>query len=429
VIAPAGTPHIWIHGAGPALTPADRALLATLRARHPRYRLLLTSGDAAVRTWLRREFPDDTVREPPRGGDWRVRRALGRLRPHALVLLERPDDLGRAVFERARWWRFPVLLLGGHAADLRTTPAQLLEAVDHFVVDAEATRVLESRGVPPERISRAGASAETEPAGGDGASDPRLPALLPLLSLAWAAGGTPPPRGRGTGWLYRWLDARPAQRVLRAGTRRLDSLDAVRAALGPCETILCLGNGPSSEDPRLAGLPFDALFRVNCSWRHRGALTRPHVVFLGDRECLDRVQGCVFAFRTQEEEARFLADRLRHGRLRPLRYLTVERLPVFINERRWPARPTNGAVMIATAAALAPARLVIAGMDLFQHPAGAYPGDPATPNDYLLMHDRETELAIVEEALGRFGGAVTVLSEPLARGLERRRAAEGERAR
>jgi hypothetical protein len=101
---------------------------------------------------------------------------------------------------------------------------------------------------------------------------------------------------------------------------------------------------------------------------------------------------------------------------------------MFINERRWPARPTNGAVMIATAAVLEPARLVIAGMDLFQHPAGAYPGDPATANDYLLMHDRETELAIVEEALGRFRGAVTVLSEPLARGLERRRGAKRERA-
>ena len=60
--------------------------------------------------------------------------------------------------------------------------------------------------------------------------------------------------------------------------------------------------------------------------------------------------------------------------------------------------------MVATAAALEPTRLVIAGMDLFQHPAGAYPGDPTTPNDYLLMHDRETELAIVDEALRRFRG-------------------------
>ena len=77
--------------------------------------------------------------------------------------------------------------------------------------------------------------------------------------------------------------------------------------------------------------------------------------------------------------------------------------------------------MIATAAALQPKRLVIAGVDLFQHPSGAYPGDAATPNDYLLMHDRETELAVLDEALRRFRGEVTVLSDPLARGLGRRR--------
>src|SRR4029079_17608285 len=37
--------------------------------------------------------------------------------------------------------------------------------------------------------------------------------------------------------------------------------------------------------------------------------------------------------------------------------------------------PTNGARMIAAAAALQPKRLAIAGMDLYQHPGGRYPGD------------------------------------------------------
>ena len=85
-------------------------------------------------------------------------------------------------------------------------------------------------------------------------------------------------------------------------------------------------------------IAFDTLFRVNCSWRNRGPLTRPQLVFLGDARCLRLVEECVFAFRTVEEEARLLTDRLLHGRLGRLRYLTVERLPVFINERRWPAR-------------------------------------------------------------------------------------------
>lgn len=426
-----GTPHIWIHGAGPTLSAEDRALLDALRIGHPRYRLLLTARDAAARRWLRDQFPEDTVLAPPRGGDWRVRRAIGRLRPHALLFLARPDDLGRTVFERARWWRFPVILVGGSASDLRAVRGELLEAVDHFLVpDADAAATLDRLGVPPARVSVTGPAGVAVPSDATGradAADPRLRLLSPLLRLDWAARGTPRPRG-GTGWLYRWLDSRPGRLALRARAQRIDSLEAARTILGPCETILCLGNGPSSEDPRLSSVAFDTLFRVNCSWRNRGPLTRPQVVFLGDARCLRLVEGCVFAFRTVEEEARLLTDRLLHGRLGRLRYLTVERLPVFINERRWSARPTNGAVMLATAAALEPARLVIAGMDLFQHPAGAYPGDPATPNDYLLMHDRETELAIVDEALRRFRGTVTVLSDALARGLDARPGAGSGRA-
>ena len=53
----------------------------------------------------------------------------------------------------------------------------------------------------------------------------------------------------------------------------------------------------------------------------------------------------------------------------------------------------------------------------------AYPGDALTPNDYLLMHDRATELAIVDLALRRFRGEVVLLSEPLRHALEARRAA------
>ena len=429
--APAGTPHIWVHGTGPTLAPEDRALLRSLRGYHPRYRLLLTSRDASARSWLRGEFPDDTVLEPPDGGDWHVRRVLGRLRPHALLFLDRPDDLGRAVFERARWWRFPVVLVGGQAAELRATRHGLLEAIDHYLVSSrDAALALEMLGIPPARVtitSPADAVLPSKaPGSADAAADPRFRLLLPLLRLDWSAQGTPRPRRGGAAWLYRLLDSGPGRLAIRTGARQLDSLDAVRVALGPCETILCLGNGPSSEDPRLSGVAFDALFRVNCSWRRRGSLTRPQVVFLGDAACLRLVDGCIFAFRTIEEEARLLTDRALHGRPGRLRYLTVERLPVSINERRWTARPTNGAVMIATAAALAPKRLVIAGMDLFQHPAGAYPGDRATPNDYLLMHDRETELAIVNEALRRFRGEVTVLSEALAEGLARRRGAAPE---
>jgi hypothetical protein len=420
VIRSPGTPHIWAHGASPVAFERARPILDELLVRHRRYRLLLTSRDAMTRRWLRQAFPQDTVLPPPPGGDWRVRRAIGRLRPHALLLLDRVDDLGRAVFERARWWRFPVILVGGTAQDLGRTEPPLLGAVDHFLVrNEEAATALRARGVVAARIDVVRSPADSGSVGPetpDPVTDRCVALLLPLLHFDWAALGTSRPQGSAR-WLNRLLDSRPGRLALQIRAHRIDSLDALRATLGPCDTILCLGNGPSSEDAGVSTISFDWLFRVNCSWVSRGRLTQPHVVFIGDGRCLRLLEGCVFGFRTVEEEARFLTDRLRHGRLRRLRYLTVERLPVSINECRWPARPTNGAAMVAMAAALEPKRLVIAGVDLFEHPSGAYPGDAATPNDYLLMHDRRTELAILDRALRRFRGELTVLSDPLARGL------------
>ena len=79
--------------------------------------------------------------------------------------------------------------------------------------------------------------------------------------------------------------------------------------LGRPATILCLGNGPSSEDPRLAGIAHDALFRVNWRWLERGLLTQPDMVFVGDLRTTSKVRDCVFGFRTVAWESEVL---LRH---------------------------------------------------------------------------------------------------------------------
>jgi hypothetical protein len=246
--------------------------------------------------------------------------------------------------------------------------------------------------------------------------------VISVLGRDWTALGTPRPRGP-LGWGARLAGSRPGRLVLGLRAHRIDSLAALRRVLGACDTILCLGNGPSSEAPDVRDVRFDVLFRVNCRWMDRGGPARPQVVFTGDSSCLRAVRGAIIAFRTVEEERRLLVRRLLGSPWRPLSYVTVERLPVSLVGRRWPARPTNGAAMVSTAAALAPRRLVIAGIDLFQHRAGAYPGDAVTPNDYLLMHDRETELAIIDLALRRFHGEVVLLSAPLRHALEARRAA------
>ena len=173
----ARTPHIWAHGVIDGRLRAASAAPPGAARQPP---ALPAAPDGARRDDATRAAPPvsgATVLAPPRGGDWRVRRAIGRLRPHALLLLDAPDDLGRAVFERARWWRFPVILVAGAAPELGPTAPDLLEAIDHFLVpDPPAAAALRGLGVAPSRISVAGSGAGR--AGRTG-SAPRTPARTP----------------------------------------------------------------------------------------------------------------------------------------------------------------------------------------------------------------------------------------------------------
>lgn len=210
---------------------------------------------------------------------------------------------------------------------------------------------------------------------------------------------------------------RIGQAVLATRSRRIGSLSELHRRLGDPRTILCLGNGPSSEDDRLCGVDHDCLFRVNSRWLERGFLTRPDVVFTGDRESLRRCPPCLFGFRTAAEETSVLLNTFFDARRRRVEYFTWERLSDGLDESRWGARPTNGIVMLACAVALQPRRLIVAGIDLFQHPAGIYPGDRIQENRYAAMHDRDVELAILRQTLEAYRGELLVIGDVLKRAL------------
>ena len=74
-----------------------------------------------------------------------------------------------------------------------------------------------------------------------------------------------------------------------------------------------------------------------------------------------------------------------------LRYFTADRLGSMDFDSFAPYIPTNGAVMIATAIALRPKRLIVAGVDMFSDPRGSYPGDEKTPNAYIVAHSGDIE--------------------------------------
>lgn len=187
--------------------------------------------------------------------------------------------------------------------------------------------------------------------------------------------------------------------------------------LGPAETILCLGNGPSSEDPRLKDMPHDALFRVNWIWRSRGFLTEPDMVFTADPDLPVGRKRPVVIFPNREAGLPILSgycrrvsppkggygffDELLPGRLDPV-----------------PGRlPTNGALMIAVAAALAPRRLIIAGMDLYAHKEGRYPGDDKAVDGYSRQHDRQSDVDLIRGALAHFSGETVVIGDQLSAAL------------
>ena len=96
-----------------------------------------------------------------------------------------------------------------------------------------------------------------------------------------------------------------------------------------------------------------------------------------------------------------------------MEYITLERMSPIIQDPNWCARPSNGALMVVAGAALQPKRLVIAGIDLFLHPDGRYPGDIRSNNQYAQTHRRDVDVAIIHRALQGYHGELIILSDSL----------------
>ncbi len=246
----------------------------------------------------------------------------------------------------------------------------------------------------------------------EGAID-RLAALLPRVALTRAMRDSlRRPSGLArllTGPLGRW--AMPV-----FSRQRIADWDELADCLGHPQRIVCLGNGPSSEQPALAAFAGETLFRVNWRWRERGFLAAPRLVFVGDPTTPRHVGAAVLGFRSAED-ANYVLWRQCLG-LRPprFRYFIFDAMKG-AGSQGWAARPTNGALMVATAVALRPQRLVIAGIDLYSHPQGRHPGASDAHDGYNRVHERDVEIEMIRQALAGFGGELRILSPILAAAL------------
>jgi hypothetical protein len=163
----------------------------------------------------------------------------------------------------------------------------------------------------------------------------------------------------------------------------------------------------------------DRLFRVNWIWGSRGLHLSPDLVFTADNDPPALRPAPIICFPTREDANRILASYIMRGIHLPANYLVFIELPCALSMKSRTYRPTNGALMVAAATLLRPRRVVIAGMDLYLHPDGKYPGSCAEANKYDPIHNRSLDLAFMAAAFSMFDGTVDILSAQLKSALER----------
>jgi hypothetical protein len=249
---------------------------------------------------------------------------------------------------------------------------------------------------------------------GDGGAIERLAERLPLLA---------PTRElreslRRPGRLARFVLGPIGRHALDVfAHKRIRNWAELADCLGHPERIVCLGNGPTSEDPALAAYAGDTLFRVNWRWRGRGVMTAPQLVFVGDPRTPARLSAPIYGFRSVGDANYVLWRRSLVFHLPRFRFFVFDAMEDSPGSQGWRARPTNGAIMVATAAALRPRRLVIAGIDLYSHPGGRYPGSGGAHDGYNRVHDRNVEIEMIRQALSGFSGELRILSPMLSAAL------------
>ncbi len=195
---------------------------------------------------------------------------------------------------------------------------------------------------------------------------------------------------------------------------RLESLAELKNKLAGATTILCLGNGPTSEDERTLNYKDDIIFRANHGWMARPHLNKPHVVFTGTQSSMKKLSDCIIAVYGDTAERVLLMSKGISVFKKPMSYFVANLLTPIDFCFAWaPHRPTSGAVMIATAVALQPKQLVIAGLDMFSHRSGAYASGDKTPNAYTAAHSGEKEALFLKQVLKGYEGKLIILSPAL----------------
>jgi hypothetical protein len=313
------------------------AVIAALRKRYGRLQFVFAGRSPAMRAALAERWPHALVLPPPWGNPASALLFLLTTRARLIIALHSLGHLDRTLGRRAYYLGIPIVVLDAvesTAASRRREDPWLLSRADLFLPrDAAAAAALRLRRVPAERIQLQETPAQDAEARGAGIVE----AMAPLV------GRRPPVRRASQRAIVAALGSPRLRRLFAFRAQRIESLEAFRQALGDPRTIMCLGNGPSSESPALEDMAYDSLFRVNHRWRTRGFLTDPHVVFTGGKRTLFTLKGPIFAFQTWKSEAHLVTHQIFNPFCGRMRYVTLEHLGVLPALDEGGRRPSNGA--------------------------------------------------------------------------------------
>ncbi len=406
-------PAILFLGQSREAFAAVAPVLEHFQQNRQRVKSVLCARDTALRTWLSERFSNATVVPPPYDLAGSSALFLSTLKIRTAVVLEQTAPLAKGLAASLYKRATPLVVMSGRRIDYLDLQDQSVLKPELLLVAGEKTKPASATAEKLQFLSSRDGCLDNV------GTDEAIRLLLPLV-------------GRDRKWnersdrqLGRWFGEKLFQMIetprwrsylLRGRIERYDTLEALKERLGRPETILCLGNGPSSEDPRLKDMAFDTLFRANHSWKSRGFLTEPDVVFTGVQASMRAVRTTILGVLGEETEKVLLMVRGFTPLYGPLQYVVVDKLNRFPDGSNWgDYRPTSGAIMLASAVALAPKRLLVAGMDMFQHSQGTYPGDTVTPNAYTPAHTFDKELAFILSHLERFKGEIVIVGDVLER--------------
>jgi hypothetical protein len=392
-------------GDTPAAFAALRATLRMIEARDSRTRLIFSSAEPDVLAWLRQQFPAARIVPLPFSNRLSASLYLRRLNIRAAAFVESGNrSVNRTLLASLARRAIGVVTLSARGKEFLPTGGLLRAGSEALVVIGDEagvqTRSGEERHLTDiETVDMLAAMLARD-----------LKALREVSVLGRIVAQVPLKIARSSRW----------REVIKWRVRRYQDERELKERLKSPKVVLCLGNGPSSEDPMLENMKYDALFRVNHSWLKRKVLADPDVVFTGGRPTMRAVHGSIFGLPTSDSEERLMLVRAYHPLAGRTEFFNVSDVTASLGQFDWGhLRPTNGANMLAAAVSLKPDKLVVAGIDLFQHPEGSYPGDALTPNAYSPGHSRETELNYILQLFSEFGGEIVIVGEILRAAWER----------